>query len=79
MLPVTRTNTKDFKILTTKASLNPNIINVTKITILDKPSLAPGIKIGKGIADSKTDKARPIATNRDKNIILFDLFIYLSS
>lgn len=74
-LPVTNIRTILFKTLTVKASLNPKIIRVTNITILDSPSLAPGIGMGNGMEDSIRDKAKPIDTNKDKNIILLVFFM----
>jgi hypothetical protein len=51
---------------------------VTNTTMLDNPSLAPGTAIGKGMADSSTLSAKPIDTNIDKKIILFNFFIITS-
>ena len=75
MLPVTSSKTKLFKMLTTKASLNPNMTNVTRVTMFESPSLAPGIATGNGIKDSITDNASPTDTNKDKSIIFLVLFI----
>ena len=77
MLPVISTSTTLFNVPTTKDSLNPNNTSVTNITIFESPSLAPGTVIGRGIADSNTDSARPIDTNKDKNIIFFNLIIVI--
>ena len=77
MLPVTSTSTKLFRTLTVKASLKPNMTKVTKITIFERPSLAPGMATGNGIADSMTDKANPMDTSKDKSIIFLVLFISL--
>jgi hypothetical protein len=74
-LPVISIRSTLFSIETIIPSLNPKTTNVTNITIFDRPNLAPGIAMGKGIADSKTLKASPIATNKDIKIILFSLFM----
>ena len=78
MLPVKSIKTILLRLETIKASLKPKITKVTKTTILDKPSLAPGIAIGRGILDSNMLRPKPTATNRDKNIIFFNLFIFLT-
>ena len=64
--PVTSANITVLNIDTKNPSLYPMATIVTRTTIFDKPSLAPGIATGSGITLSKSPRTIPKALSRDK-------------
>lgn len=68
---------KDFNTPTKKAALNPYIYKANNKTILENPSLAPGIGTGTGIEYSISEIAKAIAVSKAIFVIVLVSFIII--